>query len=537
MLQQIPQNVVHGPTSSTDNAIARFDLTTGKIIQNSLVIIDDSGNISTPGTITPSGFTQGSVIFAGTGGILAQDNANLFWDDTNNRLGIVTASPAYTLDVAGSGNLSGQLGVGTTPTSTIGINSSQSFGNNTAGSIGVKSASSISFNTTTANDNFCGINSSPILNLNGTGAVTVTNYFGIQSASTIIGLTASGSTAKIITNWRSFESKPAGNTFIPSSPNNITVTNLSHYYVANNPSWDPQLEITNQYGVYVEPFTKNTFNLTGISVATTDIFTKASHGLSVNMPIVFTALDGAVGISLATTYFVIADTFATGTFKVSATLGGTSVDITTASTGTGITATATQVITNNTGIFVGAGSTSFLPVQMATGPVLSTARAGGIEYTTPQLFFTNDGLQRQELIQSQQSRVSIQYDNTTTTLGNVTGLTATVVAGKIYRFRAILFTSSNVAGGVKAAISGTATATTIIYDGVTQNTTTTSQSRSTALGTAVGAVTAVTAATVKIEGFIVVNAAGTLTVQLAANVATGTTSALVGSNFVIQETI
>jgi len=34
---------VHGPASSTDNAIARYDLTTGKIIQNSGATIDDSG--------------------------------------------------------------------------------------------------------------------------------------------------------------------------------------------------------------------------------------------------------------------------------------------------------------------------------------------------------------------------------------------------------------------------------------------------------------------------------------------------------------
>lgn len=37
---------VVGPSSSADNAIARFDLTSGKIIQNSSATIDDSGNLS-----------------------------------------------------------------------------------------------------------------------------------------------------------------------------------------------------------------------------------------------------------------------------------------------------------------------------------------------------------------------------------------------------------------------------------------------------------------------------------------------------------
>ena len=39
---------VVGPASSTDNAVARFDTTTGKLIQNSGVTIDDSNNLTLP---------------------------------------------------------------------------------------------------------------------------------------------------------------------------------------------------------------------------------------------------------------------------------------------------------------------------------------------------------------------------------------------------------------------------------------------------------------------------------------------------------
>ncbi len=42
---------VVGPASSTDNAVARFNGVGGKLLQNSGVTIDDSGNIATPGTV------------------------------------------------------------------------------------------------------------------------------------------------------------------------------------------------------------------------------------------------------------------------------------------------------------------------------------------------------------------------------------------------------------------------------------------------------------------------------------------------------
>src|SRR5207237_1387051 len=46
------------------------------------------------GSSAPSWFapTQGSVLFAGTNGALSQNNTNLFWDNTNSRLGIGTNS-------------------------------------------------------------------------------------------------------------------------------------------------------------------------------------------------------------------------------------------------------------------------------------------------------------------------------------------------------------------------------------------------------------------------------------------------------------
>ena len=52
------------------------------------------------GSITSA--TAGSVLFAGASGVLQQNNANFFWDITNNRLGLGTTSPTFTLDVNGT---------------------------------------------------------------------------------------------------------------------------------------------------------------------------------------------------------------------------------------------------------------------------------------------------------------------------------------------------------------------------------------------------------------------------------------------------
>ena len=52
---------VVGPASATDNAVARFDATTGKLIQNSAVTIDDSGILTAVG-IAKSSLPTGSVL-------------------------------------------------------------------------------------------------------------------------------------------------------------------------------------------------------------------------------------------------------------------------------------------------------------------------------------------------------------------------------------------------------------------------------------------------------------------------------------------
>jgi hypothetical protein len=77
--------------------------------------------VASGGTGTSTAFTTGSVVFAGASGTYTQDNANFFWDDTNNRLGIGTSSPTGKLQVSGAGGVSGS-------TNLVYVNVTSSFG-------------------------------------------------------------------------------------------------------------------------------------------------------------------------------------------------------------------------------------------------------------------------------------------------------------------------------------------------------------------------------------------------------------------------
>lgn len=61
--------------------------------------VASDGTVSFAGAVTLPGFTSGSVLFAGTSGLVSQNNANFFWDNTNTRLGLGTALPSSQLHV------------------------------------------------------------------------------------------------------------------------------------------------------------------------------------------------------------------------------------------------------------------------------------------------------------------------------------------------------------------------------------------------------------------------------------------------------
>lgn len=107
---------VVGPASATDNAIARFDTTTGKLLQDSAVTIDDSGNVAGVGTLTATGVVT---IPAGT---VAAPSVSFSGDaDTGlyrpaaNQLGIAAGGDEVAVFIGGTSTTSfAQLTAGTT---------------------------------------------------------------------------------------------------------------------------------------------------------------------------------------------------------------------------------------------------------------------------------------------------------------------------------------------------------------------------------------------------------------------------------------
>lgn len=63
--------------------------------------------VANGGTGTGTAFTAGSIVFAGVSGVYSEDNARLYWDNVNHRLGLNNNAPADAFDVTGNVRLTG----------------------------------------------------------------------------------------------------------------------------------------------------------------------------------------------------------------------------------------------------------------------------------------------------------------------------------------------------------------------------------------------------------------------------------------------
>ena len=100
---------IKASSSSTQTAVIKTDNLT---VTRTFQFPDATGTLALTSSIVPLAIgdavtsgTSGSVLYINSSGQLAQDNANLFWDATNHRLGIGTVAPGEKLDVNGNINI------------------------------------------------------------------------------------------------------------------------------------------------------------------------------------------------------------------------------------------------------------------------------------------------------------------------------------------------------------------------------------------------------------------------------------------------
>ena len=98
---------VAGPASATDNAIARFDSTTGKLLQNSGVTVDDSDNMSMAGRLDVGGVNAGAKLNVyGSGTLCTLQNVSGTGVGLNFVSAAITGSyTVFQASIATSGNL------------------------------------------------------------------------------------------------------------------------------------------------------------------------------------------------------------------------------------------------------------------------------------------------------------------------------------------------------------------------------------------------------------------------------------------------
>jgi hypothetical protein len=95
---------VVGPGSATNNAVVRFDETTGKLVQNSGVIVDDSDNLSGLTSITASSHVTSTTghLIASTGNVVVSGGATVDGVDVSVLSTNYTAHAADTTDPHGA---------------------------------------------------------------------------------------------------------------------------------------------------------------------------------------------------------------------------------------------------------------------------------------------------------------------------------------------------------------------------------------------------------------------------------------------------
>jgi len=189
-------------------------------------------------------FALGSLLFS-NGTAIAEDNSNLFWDNTNKRLGIGTSTPTSSLDVNGDATIN---------SITVGLGGGSVAGNTSVGNLALYSNSSGSGNTAigfeTLTSQVSGENNTAV----GASAMkeNVTGENNVAVGTAAIRLNSSGS-SNVALGGLALHSNSSGN-------NNIAIGGHSAQYQATDFNELASPENSIYIGAYARGYDNNDIN-------------------------------------------------------------------------------------------------------------------------------------------------------------------------------------------------------------------------------------------------------------------------------------
>ncbi len=181
--------------------------------------------------------------------------------------------------------------------------------------------------------------------------------------------------------------------------------------------------------------------------------------------------------------------------------------------------------------------------QVSLNSTTTFFSAGELAYTTDtKRVFISDGStnNRTPVGRTALTTVSADVTSSSTTLANVTGLSATLYSSNTYSLESTLFFTDGIGAGVQAAVSTTSSGVfTVIYEGYLIDDASTfplrGYTRASALGTAVASsLTTGTSGQINIKGTITTSGtAGPINIQFAQNTVSSTQSIVKAGSYML----
>lgn len=518
---------VVGPAGATDEAIARFDTATGKLIQNSVVTISDAGAFAFPDDIRQT-FNPGANASGFNAGSVAADpgtptNGDVWYNSTTNALRARINGATVSLGAGGGGTPGGA-------DTQVQFNNAGAFG-------GVTGATSNGTNVTFGSNNL--IATSPIIGTaiedsNGneqisfTVAASAVNQLDVANSATGVGVTlaTAGDDANIV-----MLLAPKGTARLESSgPLRLSGSGSDTFTTPTAAGIPTKINVP-----LYNPGAFGQILAMGLDSAATSsarVITLLDQRAAGHQPTLIVLTPDE------TNFAGLTWNGSNSEFTIRTSISGTPIIRMDNGTIGSILALIPPGSSPNGWLSVTSGNAGSIALQVdsANTPTVDIARftinglvtAGNYAGVSLNAYFFDAGRRRN----------TAQFDRTSSTaLTSVTGLSTTVTNGKIYKFVAELYTVSDVAGGVKFGINSTGGASAFIAEAIVFDAGAIAvQSRTTTNAAAIGGVTAVTNAYCRISGSVAVSGNGSLRVEFAQNASSGTpSSVLVGSTFFVEE--